>query len=245
MAYFSEPTGGLGDYVSLGSPTPPSGVNEFSVVAWAERSNTTPGGSYEGIIAAWTTGYNVWDYVFRIGITNQNDPYAVVNTSGGTMEFTNAGSSWDPGELHMISVVYDDAVNFPAAWLYFDATLIDTENQNGNIITPASPAFAIGMHPSFPSDVQRRRWFGWIYQVRIYHRALSAQEIASIYAARGGDNISQGLEHLWEFDEGPPGSVMSGTIRDKMKNPYNGSPVNNPEWDERRGIYRFGSFQQR
>ena len=54
-------------------------------------------------------------------------------------------------------------------------------------------------------------WSGDIDDCRIYNRALSADEIKTIYLSRGTDRITYGLVGRWPMLEGAPGVAMSGT----------------------------------
>ncbi len=52
---------------------------------------------------------------------------------------------------------------------------------------------------------------GTIEDARAYNRALSAEEMQTIYAARGSDGIVDGLVSRWLLNEGAPGTNPSGT----------------------------------
>lgn len=70
---------------------------------------------------------------------------------------------------------------------------------------------------------------GSLADVRVYNRALSAGEIASIYHARGGDTIINSLLGRWLL-LGPDGTSASGAggVQDISPNGYHGTPYNNP-----------------
>ncbi len=64
-------------------------------------------------------------------------------------------------------------------------------------------------------------WNGELEDVRVYNRALSADEIATIYAAKGKDSILEGLQARWPLNEGPPG-VSAANIVDLSSNVFGG-----------------------
>ncbi len=51
---------------------------------------------------------------------------------------------------------------------------------------------------------------GVIDDARIYNRALSAEEMSTIHAARGHDGIVDGLVSRWLMNEGAPGVTVAG-----------------------------------
>lgn len=67
---------------------------------------------------------------------------------------------------------------------------------------------------------------GYLDDVRIYDRVLSAEEIATIYACRGSDGIVDGFMHRWMLNEGHDGEVASGagTVKDSAGS-LNGTPA--------------------
>ena len=71
---------------------------------------------------------------------------------------------------------------------------------------------------------------GHLEDMRIYNRVLSAAEIETIYAAKGVDGITHGLEHRWKLDEGPIDTVASGagSVKDSGSESLNMTPNNSP-----------------
>jgi hypothetical protein len=71
---------------------------------------------------------------------------------------------------------------------------------------------------------------GGIVDLRLYNRALSANEIAVIAACNGCDGIVQGLNLHTVLNEGNDGAIASGAgyIKDFSPNKNNGTPINSP-----------------
>lgn len=65
---------------------------------------------------------------------------------------------------------------------------------------------------------------GFMDDVRIYTRVLSAAEVATIYASQGLDSIYFGLKSRWLLDELSPGSLIgaAGSVKDIVGG-FNGS----------------------
>jgi len=120
--------------------------------------------------------------------------------------------------------------------LYVDGVLDAT---SGVLVWGASPtsatnslAFNIGSQHGGGSEF----WNGTIDDVRVYSRLLSANEIATIHAARGTDAILAGLEHRFQLQEDAPGVAVSGAgiVKDVSDRKFNGTPggTTNPTWAE-------------
>jgi MSHA biogenesis protein MshQ len=74
---------------------------------------------------------------------------------------------------------------------------------------------------------------GTLDDVRIYNRVLTANEIAALYAQRGGDSLYYGLVHKYRMDEGAPGASASGSgsVTD-VTGANNCTPTNTPTYAE-------------
>jgi hypothetical protein len=70
---------------------------------------------------------------------------------------------------------------------------------------------------------------GVLEDVRAYNRALSAEEVNTIYQARGRDKIVNGLLHRYKMIEGSPGSAAS-TIVDIGSLKIDGSASGTPAY---------------
>ncbi len=90
------------------------------------------------------------------------------------------------------------------------------------------------------TDINFGRWTGGseyypgtLDDMRIYDRALSPEEVATIYAARGTDGIVDGLVSRWLMNEGSEGSAASGAgnVRDSAINANNGEAFTSPTYE--------------
>jgi len=169
---------GDGDYVSLGTPI--SGY-PFTLMAWArfgadiDRSavlvslaNSSYWGTYYSIGAA------TWGSYFR------GDVWARID--GGTTYVINASPyayPWDG--WHHVTGVFASATDRK---LFVDSVLVGTDDDSVAFSASVDRIFFGALADSSPTDY----WNGKIDSVRIYNRALRAEQIKSLY-----DDPFQGL----------------------------------------------------
>jgi len=69
-------------------------------------------------------------------------------------------------------------------------------------------------------------YYGYLEDVRIYDRVLSAEEMQSIYHSAGADNIAYGLKNRWVLNEMPEGTRPQGenSIIDVSAEHFHGTP---------------------
>lgn len=141
------------------------------------------------------------------------------------------------------NLIYDDVLYFICMTydgtnmrLYLDGEVVDTDGLTGNITNLGTPATTIGTDTSQTTD---RCFDGIIEDVRIYNRALSNDEIRTMYRARGIDNIYHGLLHRWLLAEQTSGTEASGadTVKDMVGN-NSGTPSLTPTYAESQLKYR-------
>ncbi|KKL97978.1 hypothetical protein LCGC14_1829030 [marine sediment metagenome] len=95
----------------------------------------------------------------------------------------------------------------------------------------------LGANPNTASD---RPWDGDIDDARIYDRALTAEEILTIFTARGTDGIVDGLLSRYQLNEQPPGTVVPVTadfVKDAGPSKNDGDAVGGPIYSD--SILRF------
>ncbi len=181
---------GTDDYVTL----PNLDYNSLTFSAWIKRGRTSAGNFDRLLMSVNSNGWGVYmDSNNTIGFTK----VAVSNTnSSGTITDTN----W-----HHVVVTYDGA----NSRYYIDGVL------------DSSPSYAVSFSGGGSYTIGSRgtgEYFqGKIDEVRIYNRALSATEVANLYASGAravnasqnvtGSSLDSGLVGLWSFN----GSDLSGT----------------------------------
>jgi len=158
---------GSNDYVQCGDVNFPVGASPRTVVVWLQRNSSANFPKYE--------------HPFKYGTSTAYQDfgmYGVVNTKdiefrGNAYDF-DTGIDLDDVLWHQISLVFDGTY----LMAYKDAFLISTTNRSLlNTVLSSVTQFRIGMSGSGIES-----WNGLVSSVSIYNRALSAEEIAYLYA---------------------------------------------------------------
>lgn len=193
----------------------------FSLWFIRESAATVP----RMLCSAWNSGY---DQNWALMIDDDTEP----SDLEGRLR-TSTGQSL----LEEPDVIYDDILYFYCMTydgsdvrLYLDGELVDTDSRTGNITNTDSPDTVIGTDSY---QITTRQFDGIIEDVRIYNRALSPAEVATIYSARGRDSINYGLLHRWLLNEQSSGVSASGsnTVKD-MIGQNHGTPQLTPVYVE-------------
>jgi len=109
--------------------------------------------------------------------------------------------------------------------IFIDGEL-DNSDSGGDATTAAATLYVSSRQtPSYHLD-------GYLEDIRIYDRVLSAGEVETIYACKGIDNITYGLLHRYMLNELPMDLTASGvgSIKDLGLNQNNMTPTNGPEY---------------
>ena len=156
-------------YVSIpDSPSLDGFTNRITIEAWI-KVNQFPSGDWTAIV---TKGDSSWR-LHRYGSTS-----TIALSVGGLSNGNLAGTrSVNDGQWHHVAGVYD-GINL---FLYVDGTL-DASAPATGIMAQNNYPVCIGENAQMPG----RRWNGWIDEVSIYNRALTASEIQAIFAAGSG-----------------------------------------------------------
>lgn len=94
--------------------------------------------------------------------------------------------------LYHVVLSYDNSSNLNNAVIYLDGVsqdITETSTPTGS----ASSDAGIPLHIGSPYTYTSKSIDGHIHDLRIYNRILSPAEVATIYSARGADNIRNGL----------------------------------------------------
>ena len=162
------------------------------------------------------------------------------NTSGayilGRAEpFTGASLSWQIGSSNVIGIDYPLQ---PGIWyhiagtydgsrlrIYVDGVLKGEQTVGAVAVGNGSPLyFSYNDVPSYPYFVQ-----GMMSEVRVWNRALSADEIAK-WMCRKPSGAEPDLVGYWSMEEGPPNSPTSQQVPDKSTLANHGR--RGSSWDE-------------
>jgi len=172
---------GDGDFIDIGFPIPAI-TNRITVAAWIKV--TAFDKPYQAIVTKGDTRWRLQRY------SNTNCiQFVCTGVTGGDIH---GSRNVNDGQWHHIAGVYDGTDN--RIFLYVDGVEDVNQVTSGSISTNSAPVY-IG-----ENSEQRGRYFnGAIDQVRIYNKALTAPEIATIF---GGSAPTSDLVGYWSMDWG-------------------------------------------
>ena len=159
--------------------------NGMTIEAWVNPSEITPGGKANPVVE-WNggSGYNYGSafWLTHPSVAIGNFFANLVDTGGGNhVIFSNSGLITTNVYQH-IAVTYDKASGTAA--LYYNGGQVAVDTTFGAFTPQTTYPLYFGKRP--PGDVNSWVFSGSLDEVSIYNRALSANEIASIYQAGSG-----------------------------------------------------------
>jgi len=191
---------GSDQFVDLGKPLFPTDGSAWTACAWVKKTVNDPQGAIFSQDESLETGRTLPIY-YR----NTTDGWTCFNSGSG---FVFHGDS-NIGEWVFLVTVNDG----PTIYAYFNAELKDQANDPHNVIE-RDTWFGKYRSDYYESDFDR---------LKIYHRALSQNEITKLYK---GVSISRaGLVGEWNMNKG-----TGDTAYDSSGNGNHGTLVNGPTW---------------
>ena len=160
----------------------------MSLCAWINMKTVTTGAG------------NYAEYI------SKNDFYFIqysVNSGGSEIGFQYTGSYRGINDgivptanvwFHLVGT-YDSAAAGNNFIIYRDGVLANSARYTDTVLTTATGLSIASLNSS-------RYFKGILADCRVYNRALSANEIKTIYASQGHDGIHYGLVGRWILDEG-------------------------------------------
>lgn len=206
------------DRITLGAINVPAGTGAMTITSWALKTVNKDArilnkGSGE------PTALHIW--AMRLNPTG--DMSWRLNTGASTDLI---GGLVPNGTLHFWAMTYNGASK--QNWL--DGVLQATMAKTGTVTVNGNEAM-IGNR----SVALDRTWPGTIHEIRVYTRAVPQDQLETMFACRGTDNILDGLLWRWKLLENAPGVAVPGAgspIRDVGLFGANGNGVNSPTWGE-------------
>lgn len=211
MAMTFVNNGGAQTLVSAASQTPPAVA--VSASFWVQMSSLTP--ALQRFFGSST------DFEARIASTGiiTNDFYTA---SDGAIAVT----ALSTGVRYHIVCTGVVSGGLGTTEIYINGVL----NVTGPTITATTPATALLTVGNRTGIASTQGLNGILDDFRLYNRVLTAAEVRTIYAARGTDEIVNGLISRVLFDEGAIAAVPSGTgvIKDVSVTKNNFTPSGSP-----------------
>jgi len=157
-------------------------TNNFSIVFWFKATNTTQTDTY--IIQK---GSNRWSIIWEF-VDNAVEFYTGSYT--GTNPRTGSQLTINDTNWHHIVYAYNGTT-----WAgYLDGVQVFSVSRTFTLYTDTDNLY-FGR-----ADIDAAYVAGQLFDIRLYNRALTANEIAEIYHRRGADKVWQGLVGWWRMD---------------------------------------------
>jgi hypothetical protein len=165
---------GTSGYVSVGDTSSLNATTAFTVSAWVYKTGNSSGSSVAGTIAGkWNSSGTGW--FLELHDTDSGTPNQLrFYISGVSTASTYSVGQVSNNAWHHILVKYDGVKKY----IYIDGTL-DTSPDTTGTPTTANDSFQIGFDTG--SAASFNYFNGKIDEVRIYNRALSANEVTQLY----------------------------------------------------------------
>lgn len=186
---------GVDDYVDVGNAASLNITNTITVTAWVKDNNN----NLDKIIAGrFSAGDNKRAWRIGNGHIGLGHIAVVVCSDGGS-----TNRKWYDSSLNFVTNSWNFVVftfNGTDLKLYTNAVLDTNPFKNND--AAISSIFDNGLKTYIGADnavgTPADFWNGSIGEVRIYNRALSAEEVAKLY---GGENITKGLVGYWPLKD--------------------------------------------
>lgn len=196
---------GTSQYVDCGNNASLN-ITEGTWMSWIKIPASS---TYERVVHKYTVdaSLNVWGYWIQLSDTGFIEG-GVGNNTASWGYYKKGSVALDDDSIHHIAASFS---NSDGLRIYQDGTEVSGTLGGGSkpstIGTSGNPLYISAQYgiSSF-SYGKGQRW-----DVRVYNRVLSANEIAEIYHRRGADRVWQGLVGRWRLDEKTSGTLAEHT----------------------------------
>jgi len=222
------------NYVSI-NDNPSIRPTSITVSAWI-RANSVTTGVRAGVVSKWFLSA-LWGYSIETGLASCDAGAGDGARTGIKFMFRSTAVSTDtcafsnlseiPGKWQHVVGTFDESSG--DAKIYIDGVLISTVDKTaGTLHQPLSP---LGIGAINDNSSWGKNFDGTIDEVRIYNRALSDSEVATLYGKtrsvvvnKSIAGITNGLVGWWTMDGGDI-NWATGVVTDKSPSGNNGNFV--------------------
>ncbi len=228
---------GADDFVQIAQHASINNLGPMTISAWV-KPNSIGEGSQSKITVKGVSGLGANEWQLMVATTGSVGPcaggpsaafvFSIINSAAGAFATKcSVNSSVTFGVWQHVVITWDGTAGTNGAKIYKNGTELSyqaSDGSEGGSRTAETGALYIGNR----SDTART-FDGSIDEVRIYNRALSADEVSRLYkiqqpkVASGNDNT--GLFAYWAFDEG-----VGTRAEDMSFNDYTGIVSGSPTW---------------
>ncbi len=205
------------DYVTISSSSALSIGTAATYSTWVKMNALPPSSYGYSLIRKWSNG-------------SEDKTLAIAQNGKPNLFFYNVGSGVNAntvlstGVWHHIVGTYDGTTEK----IYIDGVLDNSNSASGDVADNVGAAVTLGHTPENSAYLN-----GFLDDVRIYNRSLSATEVRALYDVGNpdkvntaqGDSLEQGLAGYWKLDD-----ASGTTATDSSGNANNGTLTNGPTW---------------
>ena len=204
--------------IDLGTANVPGSTGALTVTAWINPDAV--GLADEQVIIA-KSGSTANTGAFKMQVENSGNGNVLRGILNSTV--LDSPGAISAGVWTFVAMRYTGA----AQQLYINGAQVATQALSGNVATSANPLRIAAVN----TGTEVREFDGPLDDIRVYTRALTPNELLTLYTLRGGDNIVNGLLWRWRMAELAPGTAATGagSVKDAAGN-LNGTPLNSPTY---------------
>jgi hypothetical protein len=225
---------GVNDYADLTSGATLDNLDPWSSSFWL-YNDTLPGNNQnDGILIKSATGLEVYQCYVD---TDAGGNTAIWTTVGHATSSSFAGSVFAPFAAdtwnHIVTIFDSTLANDQQIFINGVETVYNAGGgPSAGVGARNSDAAAVLNAARDASGGLTDELDGFMEDVRIYNRRLSAEEIQTIHACRGTDGIVSGMVSCWGFDELEAGAAASGAgnLKDASPNANHGTGTSGPNY---------------
>jgi hypothetical protein len=181
------------------------GSGDFAVMLWVKKMASSVSWTNTYGLSKWNTGASPGTNEWVLSLTNggSDDKPNFFMEDGSTIK----GVTWDTNLTigqwyHILATRVGNTL-----YLFVDAVQRDTEDVTGFTMNNNSRKVVIASHDPITFHTYMQA-----FDLRVYNRGLTQNEIDDIVVARGSDCIIAGLQARWRQVEYPPGVVAVDAV---------------------------------
>lgn len=170
---------GTDDYVTAPDANSLDITGNLTIALWMKKTGNTTTNSWADLVTKSSNGANDTNYYFQIADVGGTEYPGFYFYTGGVGYEIRSSVAVPLNEWHHVAITYDDAGN--AITFYVDGVATTDVNMSGapesqSLTTNAQPLYFGNRYTSNTQPYQ-----GYLDEIRIYNRTLSATEITGLY----------------------------------------------------------------
>jgi len=180
----------------------------------------------------WYCDYLSKNNFYMLNVDESRNPRISLKLTDAAWHHTAGGDVLGTGVWYHIAGTYDKNAAGNNFIIFLNGAARASNRETLSILTDPTSALSVGRNGAALAGDNARYFHGLIDDARVYNRALSANEIKTIYYCAGTDAIVQGLVHRSLLNEKNDGATASGAGTVKELSTYldHGTASNTPTY---------------